>query len=369
MSYTENYNRFASLFKLGKNMDIEGTDISIRFFPFDSNMSGAEVVNSETDILENFSFEYPVFVPAKKKKFNKAILLLHGLNERSWNKYLTWAEYLCRTTERPVILFPIAYHINRAPFSWSNPRNLMELLSFRRKKNGNDRSITFANLALSKRLSENPYRFYNSGRETMFDLITLFNRIKSGSHPLFEKNTEINIFSYSIGSFLAQITSMANINGLFSDSKIFMFCGGSIFSEMNGVSRGIMDKEAFTQLHHFYVNQFKNDYSAHFLSDEGFRSFNSMISPERDKEQRIRFFSNNSNRIKSILLKNDIVIPYNGVVEAVGDEFVKSSTKLWDFPFSYTHENPFPVGNLSIQNNVDTAFENVFSEAAQFLAS
>ena len=166
------------------------------------------------------------------KKYDKAILLLHGLNERSWNKYLTWAEYLCTHTQRPVIMFPIAYHNNRGPMEWSNPRKMVDTLNNRKEKYCDDRSISYANVALSDRLSEHPSRFYLSGRQTLLDLSQLFEEIKDGKHPLFASGTDINIFTYSIGSFLAQISLMSNHNNLFEKSKPFMFCGGSIFSSM-----------------------------------------------------------------------------------------------------------------------------------------
>jgi len=44
----------------------------------------------------------------------------------------------------------------------------------------------------------------------------------------------------SIGAFLSQVVLMANQKNLFSDSRLFMFCGGSIFRSMFGVSRSIM---------------------------------------------------------------------------------------------------------------------------------
>ena len=49
-------------------------------------------------IQENKSFSYAIFTPSGRKKNNEAIILLHGLNERTWEKYLTWAEYLTHTT-------------------------------------------------------------------------------------------------------------------------------------------------------------------------------------------------------------------------------------------------------------------------------
>jgi hypothetical protein len=41
---------------------------------------------------------------------------------------------------------------------------------------------------------------------------------------------------------------------------------------------------------------------------------------------------------------------------------------IWDFPYTYTHENPFPIFDSSHSKNVDYWFERVFSEATLFLA-
>jgi hypothetical protein len=46
----------------------------------------------------------------------------------------------------------------------------------------------------------------------------------------------------------------------------------------------------------------------------------------------------------------------------------KSIVDVWDFPYSYTHENPFPILGLPLSEKVDYWFEKVFAEAALFLA-
>jgi hypothetical protein len=58
--------------------------------------------------------------------------LLHGLNERSWDKFLPWAARLVESTARAVILMPIAFHMNRALAEWSLLR-AMRTVSKQRK--------------------------------------------------------------------------------------------------------------------------------------------------------------------------------------------------------------------------------------------
>lgn len=353
-------------------MSIENSDIDILFYSFKSlplsALNEKTITNPQDETInENLSFVYPVFIPRGIKKSNNAILLLHGLNERNWNKYLAWADYLCSSTRKPVILFPIAFHMNRSPQTWSNPRALQSLMEMRKQRFGADRSLSFANVALSERISEQPIRFYSSGKQSINDISQLTNNIKSGKHPLFKENTQINIFSYSIGAFLSQILCMANPEGLFSDSKLFIFCGGGIFSSMFGESRSIMDKTAFKNLFSFYMNDFKNEKGMEFRNDKMLDSFNSMISTDRNQKERETFFRKMGKNLRGISLSNDKVMPYYGVSGALGNKCAKNYFQVMDFPYSYTHENPFPLLNNGLSNEVDSSFLTVFKQAAEFL--
>ncbi|SFL34348.1 DUF6051 family protein [Proteiniphilum acetatigenes] len=370
INYKERYITLNSHFKQGMDCHLEETGINIRFFRFHSLSSdekGGTMQHTDSNIIENFSFEYPVFTPSGKCRQEKAILLLHGLNERNWNKYLPWAEFLCLNTGKPVILFPIAFHINRAPVTWSNPRSLIGLLNFRKEKYTDDRTISYANVALSDRISQSPERFYLSGRQTWADLTVLFEEIKTGRHPLFREDTKIDIFAYSIGAFLSQVALMANQKGLFSDSRLFMFCGGSIFRSMFGISRSILDKPAFEKLQEYYIHIFGNEATPLWERDNAFNAFLQMITPERFRSEREKFFTCLKGKIKGIALSNDMVIPYHGVLEALGRKNAESTIQLLDFPFPYTHENPFPLTSKDT-TSLNNAFTNVFSRAAEFLA-
>lgn len=355
---------------MDKNFVIDSSNTEVRFFDFNSNTTVEKenilLQSSDTNILGNYSFRYPVFVPLGNKTFNKAILLLHGLNERSWSKYLTWAEYLSEKTETPVILFPIAYHMNRGEMDWSNPRKMTNTLNSRKEIYNGDRSISYANIALSNRLSEHPSRFYLSGRQTLFDVSQLFEEIKSGQNPMFKENTEINIFAYSIGAFLSQVALLSNHKNLFSNSRLFMFCGGSIFSSMFGVSRSILDKASFKKLREYYIYMFGNEPNAIWKQDNIFTAFRRMISPDKFRSERETDFKNLTHRIRGVALSKDIVIPYHGVKEAMGEKSAEASIKLKDFSFNYTHENPFPH-NEKDTSTLNKAFNDVFSSAAAFL--
>ena len=370
MNYSKRYSELNEQFIPGKNNRLSDTNIDIRFIPFVSSVVNSDDAAwsfnpADREIAENISFEYPVFIPRGKEKNEHAILLMHGLNERSWNKYLTWAEYLCITTGKPVILFPIAFHMNRSPQAWTNPRSMQSLMNLRRKQNGDDRSISFANAALSERMSLHPLLFYTSGRQTFFDMEQLCINIRQGKHPLFTAGTDINIFAYSIGAFLAQIMLMTDPEGIFWDTKLFMFCGGGIFSSMYGVSRSIMDRAAFDHLYQYYLNDF--GLTQKLKPDKVFDAFYSMISPDRNRSEREAFFAQMGNRLCGIALEQDLVMPYVGLQQALGTDCSNEKINLQDFPFSYTHENPFPIGAHTNQIAVNDEFNNVFSQAAGFL--
>ena len=127
-----------AIFSYDKKVEIDDRPLEIHPYHFIQNTGVKEIELfqqlippcefcpvPDNNIQENKSFSYTVFTPRGTKKIDKAILLLHGLNERNWDKYLTWAEYLALATGKAVILFPIAFHMNRTPGTWYNPRALM----------------------------------------------------------------------------------------------------------------------------------------------------------------------------------------------------------------------------------------------------
>ena len=371
-----------SLFSYDKKAHLEESRLEIIPFRFTQTIGASEINEfqkglaatefcSVTDdhIQENKTFNYTIFAPSGKEKRDKAIILLHGLNERTWEKYLTWAEYLAGSTGKPVILFPIAFHMNRTPGSWCNPRMVLPWVNRRKQEIDNLENSTFANVTLSSRLSGNPLRFYASGRESVYNLWQLVHEIKSGKHPLFKDDTSINLFAYSIGALLSQVLLLSNPEKMFSDTRLFMFCGGSIFSQMNGNARDIMDQEAFNSLQRFYRHDFLEERSlpTSFKNDFLEQAFKAMIRPEIMQDYRESFFEQAQNRIRIISLAKDTVMPTRGVVEALGAKNAGKILEQLDFPYEYSHQNPFPTNTGATPEMLHQAFEGVFSRAANFL--
>lgn len=375
MEYTKTYNELKSIFTIEKKrISIPDSEIKINNIRFRSEIPSIEFSNQyDTQIAENKSFSYPVFSP-RNKKSDKVILLLHGLNERSWVKYLPWAYYLAQSTDSYVILFPISFHINRSPSSWKDPRVMVPFMKDRNSSFGEISMSSFANIALSNRLTEDPMRFFKSGYQTTTDIVKLLSGIRNGEHEIIPKTNKFNIFAYSIGAFLAEIILMGNPGNLFSESKLFIFCGGSVFSNMQGSSKLIMDSYAFNKVYNFYLNDFEETLTGKsplvdFLqSSQIGMAFRAMIDLGRLKTFRENILRNLRGQIHSISLLKDSVIPSKGVVSTLGNSDMTDIVDIWDFPYTYAHENPFPIFDSSHSNKVDYWFERVFSEATLFLA-
>jgi hypothetical protein len=375
MEYTKTYSDLKSIFNIKERIiQIPDSEIDIYNIDFRSDISPDDLLSeNDSSIAENRSFVYPVFAP-RNLKSDRVILLLHGLNERSWVKYLVWAYYLARQTNSFVILFPIAFHINRSPAVWSDPRAMINFMKERNASIGDISRSSFANIALSNRLTEDPMRFFKSGYETTSDITKLLSSVKNGEHEVIPKTENFNIFAYSIGAFLAEIMMMGNPQNLLSNSKLFIFCGGSVFSNMQGSSKLIMDSIAFNRVYNYFLYDFEKTLTGksplvEFLHTSPIgMAFRSMIDLERFKTFRENILRNLKDQIHSLSLLKDSVIPSKGVISTLRASGKKDVVDIWDFSYEYSHENPFPILDKTLSEKVDYWFEKVFAEATLFLA-
>lgn len=370
MGFTSVQTSLGSLFDPGiREIPINGSGIRIVNTGFVSDtMPGDQFSGEDWSIKENTEFSYPVFVPASEG--NKVILLLHGLNERFWDKYLAWAYYLASETGSYVVLFPISFHISRAPVSWKDPRAMLRLIRERIPVMGEIKNSSFANHALSRRLADDPRRLLRSGYQTVNDIVRLVSQIREGSHPVVPATDKINIFSYSIGAFLSEVMLMSDPWGLFSNTRLFMFCGGSVFGRMNPESKHIMDRLAFDSTRRYYRDTFEEEIGikgsllGRIVSGPLGMAFRSMLDPGRFRTQRETSLAAIRDRMFVIALKDDRVVPPDGVLETLADGF---HVEVLDFPFEYTHEKPFPLYDNRKSEQVDAGFERVFIPACRFL--
>jgi pimeloyl-ACP methyl ester carboxylesterase len=385
--YTDSHKVLGKAFSLDNDQgSFNHTGISYRNFSFHSQFAQHLPASTDLptierdylsslpdkDIRENIDFRYPVFLPEGYKQTNRVIILLHGLNEKSWDKYLTWARELVLRTGHAVLLFPISFHMNRTPSAWINPRSMTGLSRFRENKYEDQACSTFANAAMSERLDNIPERFALSGYQSVMDLLNLVNHISSGEHPVFKEDTEIHFFGYSIGAFLSQVLMIANPDGIFDKSKFVLFAGGTVFSEINGISRFILDKQAFEQLRKYYLNQsswrrqdLKSYVKAMNVKNVA-RAFMAMLSPDYFSSLRENVFCSFSDRLMVYALKEDQVFPEEHILKNF------NCSGVWvnrlDFPYEYTHENPFPISkDKDVSEKVDESFDVLFKEVGNFL--
>ena len=96
-------------------------------------------------------------------------------------------------------------------------------------------------------------------------------------------------------------------------------------------------------------------------------AFRSMIDLGRLKTFRENILRKLRDQIRSVSLLKDTVIPSKGVVATLGNINKNKIVDVWDFPYNYYHENPFPILEFPLSGKVDYWFERVFSEAASFL--
>ncbi len=331
----------------------------------------------DIQIIENKRFRYHIFVPKGKENVDGVIMMFHGFNEKKWDKYLPWAEYLANKTGKAILLFPIAFHMNRAPLLWSSRYEMFELSKKRVAALPGIQHSTFSNVAISIHLQSRPERFMWSGLQTYFDVIQLVEQIKSGNHPIIDKESSIDFFAYSIGGLLGQTLLMANRKNYFSKSKLCLFCSGAAFNRVQATSKFIIDSEGSMALYSFlieYMDYFlKADKRlAHYISEkhpEGMALL-SLLNYHKMSEYREEKFSKLSNRIMAFGLKKDVVFPYYEVKNTLNglDGDIPIEVKILDYPYPYIHEDPFPV-NKKYGQEVTEAFEHTFEMIGDFLKS
>ncbi|MBN1524565.1 MAG: hypothetical protein JW904_08785 [Spirochaetales bacterium] len=329
----------------------------------------------DEEIAENNDFRYLVFLPHGMKKAEKAVFLFHGLNERRWDKYFAWAYTLACSLGCAVILFPIAFHMNRAPEAWANPR-LMQAVVRERKAMFPDNSFaSFANAAISMRLQTVPARFIYSGLQTMDDIVTLIAMIRAGLHQHISPSAQFDMFGYSIGAFLGEMLLLSHSGGLFDTSKLVLFCGGAAMDLSYPVSKIILDSEAAQAVGAFAGPDIRNKIAADqrlfqtlALYENETDTFGFLVNSHLNPMMRRYAFQSVRNRILSISMSKDRVIPPASVRQTLNGDADKTSPfdHELDFPYAYTHENPFPFNGENTME-VENGFDTVFQLAADFL--
>ncbi|MFP4301639.1 MAG: DUF6051 family protein, partial [Spirochaetaceae bacterium] len=323
--------------------------------PYSAQYIFGSLQSADRNVEENRRFPYSVFAPrsdSEAPSFKRGTLLLHGLNEKSWQKYLPWAFRLVELTARPVILFPIAFHMNRAPASWASPREMIQVARERQRLFGELSASSFANAALSHRLQFAPHRFLTSGLQSYYDLSDLAGVFASGEHELFEEGSELDLFGYSAGATLAEMLLMGNPKGRFARSRGFLLCGGAVMDQVNPVSKAIMDGEAHRELSSFLQRLAERPET---VRESGIAPeiedrpelglLRSLLLTDRLRALRERVAAGLKSRLRIVSMVKDRVFSPEGVRRSwqnrEGAPILEVETV--DPDYEYSHEQPFPL--------------------------
>lgn len=330
------------------------------------------------DIECNKKFDYYILKRADISRAKGTIIFFHGLNEKRWDKYLPWAYELAQRTNKAIVLYPIAFHMNRAEEIWSDRHAMAEVSSFRKKNFKDNSDCSFVNAAISSRLEAHPQRIFWSGFQTYSDVIALVNNIRSNEIKSIAPNSSFDLFGYSIGSFLSMILKMANPENIFQDSKLFCFCGGMTIDRMFPISKYIMDARAAIKMQTVFAellsSEFKSDKRLGHFQDEKLHPQESWFKMmlrynyfQKERESRIREIQSH---IKAYVLEKDEVAPPMEALNTLqgGYRNIKVDVEIKDFPFDYSHMVPFPLNN-KIQEDVTIAFNEFIQSASDFYNS
>lgn len=335
-----------------------------------------EMLNKQDDeIIENLQFRYHTMSPRNGQKAKGIIFMFHGFNEKHWIKYLPWAKHLVEKTGKTIVFFPIAFHMNRAPADWSDVRKMYDISKQRKERHPDVINSTLSNVAISTRLHNKPQRFIWSGLQTYYDVIDFIEFMKSGKHPIIEANASIDILSYSIGTFLAEILMMTNYNSYFEKSRLASFCGGAVFNRLSPVSKFILDSEANVSLYSYVVEHIES----HMKRDKKLGqhlgnsvpagvNFRSMLDYKSFTKKREEHFRQMSDRIYAVTLAQDTVVPPYEVVNTLQGTLrdIPIRVDIEDLPYKYKHEDPFPPLQ-NIADVVDAEFKRIFAPIVEFL--
>jgi pimeloyl-ACP methyl ester carboxylesterase len=300
-------------------------------------------------IEENISFRYPLVRDASsgqtRLRHDRVIILLHGLNERSFSKYLPWAYQLWAGTRTPVLLFPLTFHVNRVLPAWAKTQR--EVYERRSQLAGNEGAYRF-NAVISDRLAARPERFFWGAVQSYLDLVDLARTIRSGRHPHFTPDARIDLFGFSAGGYLSLLLMLEDPEGLFKDSRGIVFASGVPSRDLNLLSPFILDLAAEIAMMRLYVKNIDTLSSArmrHWFEAHGegrwIRALAGLRTDRTRLEERLKQVSD---RLLGITNLNDDVMPTGSMLNTLQGLNRDTGVEVSEFEMG-VHESPFVCAN------------------------
>jgi len=309
--------------------------------------AGEPVAGELSDYLieSNVQFKYPLvretLADHTLHRHERVIILLHGLNERSFSKYLPWAYQLWVNTEVPVLLFPLAFHVNRVLPDWANRQQ--EIYERRSRLPGNDCAHRF-NAVISERLEARPERFFWGAVQSYLDLVDLARAIRSGRHPHFAASARLDLFGFSAGGYLALLLLLEDAEGLFQDSRGVVFSSGVVTRDLNLSSPFIIDLAAEVALMKLYVKHIDTLPSPrmqHWFESHGAGKWIRALSGLRVDRTRLEArLAEISSRLLGIANVNDVVMPMGSMLNTLQGLRRDTGVRVSELDLG-VHESPF----------------------------
>ncbi|MBI4553356.1 MAG: hypothetical protein HY710_13920 [Candidatus Latescibacteria bacterium] len=236
---------------ISKGVPMDDGRCRVFTLPFESRHAGF-LRPEDRDIEENRRFTYVMVEPAAStpRAYADILLIFHGLNEGSYAKLVPWAYNLACLAEMPVLIFPMAFHINRRSNAWgfSNQLRLYNL----RRRTPDIHKVSPFNATISERFAQAPDRLFRGGLQTYYDVLTLCDHIRSGSHPGCRPGARPHCLGYSAGGYLALVLMLADPGGRFGDSRCILFASGADLDGVHPASIFILDAHADHRMIEFF---------------------------------------------------------------------------------------------------------------------
>ena len=297
-------------------------------------------------IEENITFKYPLVRERRHSghtldRHDRVIVLLHGLNERSFSKYLPWAYQLWEGTRVPVLLFPLTFHVNRVLPAWAKTQR--EIYDRRSQLSGNEGAHRF-NAVISDRLAARPERFFWGAVQSYLDLVDLARTIRSGRHPHFARNARIDLFGFSAGGYLSLILMLEDPEKLFNDSRGIVFASGVPTRDLHLLSPFILDLAAEVAMMRLYVKNLEglsNARMRHWFEAHGEGQWIKALSGLRADRARLETrLKQVGSRLLGITNLNDDVMPTGAMLNTLQGLNRDTGVAVAEFEMG-VHESPF----------------------------
>lgn len=308
----------------------------------------ATVASPEDSCIErNMRFRYPLVREALHGKMptrhRHALILLHGLNERSFSKYIPWAYHLWHSLSIPVVMFPLTFHINRVSPTWASDQ--MANLVSRRAIPGNQNVHRF-NAVISDRLGNHPERFLWGAIQSFWDIADFVKQVRRGEHAHFEPDTVFDLVGFSAGGYVALTMLLDDPDGLFSDSRCVVFSSGAMVRDVNLSSYLIVDQAAEIALMNMYVKHRQKlcnprllHWMDHHHEGQWFNCFCGLMPDRRRLDPRLRAIAS---RVIAIANTNDLVFPSGAVHNVMQGVHRDIPIRVEELDLGI-HENPFAI--------------------------